>query len=79
MNPPVLKRAPGLWTLVQLLVELATDRAWGTVTITLQAGKVENVHLNRSYKLADLPIRDWSGQQAVAAGGAKLLAADKTT
>lgn len=74
---PVLKRAPGLWTLVQLLIELAQDRAWGTVTITLQAGKVEAVHMNRSYKLQDLPIKDWSGQQAVAAGGTKLLGADK--
>lgn len=77
MSQPVLRRAPGLWTLIQLLIELAQDRAWGSVTITLQAGRVENVHLDRSYKLADLPIKDWSGQQAVAAGGAKLLAADK--
>lgn len=77
MTQPVLRRAPGLWTLVQLLIEMSQDRAWSTVTITLQAGKVENVHVNRSYKLPDLPIKDWSGQQAVAAGGAKLLAADK--
>lgn len=77
MNPPTLKRAPGLWTLVQLLIELSQDRAWCSVNITMQNGRVENVHLDRSYKLADLPIRDWSGQAAVAAGGAKLLVADK--
>ena len=74
---PVLRRAAGLWTLIQLFIELSQDRAWGQITVTMQAGKIEGVHVDRSYKLADLPIRDWSGQQAVAAGGAKLLAADK--
>jgi hypothetical protein len=77
VSGPTLRRAPGLWTLVQLLMELMADRSWGQVTITLQAGKIENVHIDRSYKLDQLPIRDWSGQQAIAGGGVKLLAADK--
>jgi hypothetical protein len=70
------RRKPGLWALVQLLIELVQERAWCQVSITMQAGKVEMVHISRSHKLEDLPIKDWSGQAAVAAGGSKVLAAD---
>lgn len=69
-------RPAGLWTLIQFLIELMQRRAWVTVTITMQRGELVTVHVNESHKLADLPIRDRTGQAAIAAGGQRLIGAD---
>lgn len=71
------ERKPGLWTLIQFLIELMQQRAWATVTVTIQRGEVVNVNVSRSHKLEDLPVRDRTGQAAIAAGGQRLIGADK--
>jgi len=66
-------RRPGLWSLIQFLIELRQARAWATIQVTIQRGEITAVHDSRSYKLETLPIRDRTGQAAIAAGGAALL------
>lgn len=56
--PPATKVGNSLGRLIQFLIELAQDGAFAKVTLTIQAGRIEFVHVDRSYKLGDLPVRD---------------------
>lgn len=47
-----------LGRLVKYLMELARDQAWAQLTITVQRGRIEMVHVNRSWKPEQLPLRD---------------------
>lgn len=48
----------GLARLMQFLIELSQRKAWCTLTLTIQKGQIEMVHVDHSYKLDELPVRD---------------------
>ena len=48
----------GLARLMQFLIELSQKKAWCTLTLTIQKGQIEMVHVDHSYKLDELPVRD---------------------
>lgn len=52
------KRKTGLARLIQFFIELAQERGYAKVTVTVQKGQIEFVHVDRSYTLEALPIRD---------------------
>jgi hypothetical protein len=61
-------RRSGLWRLIQFFIELAQDQGYAKVTVTVQKGQISVVHVDRTYTLDTLPIRDTrghDGRQAV--------------
>lgn len=47
-----------MWRLFQWIIELAQAEKFGTITITLQRGKVGMVHFNEVFKMDELPLKD---------------------
>ncbi len=47
-----------MWRLFQWILELCQAEKFGTVTITLQKGRVVMVHFDEAFKVDELPIRD---------------------
>lgn len=56
-----------LWRVVQWLIELCHEEAYGTVTLKLSGGRIVMAELQRAYKPEELPVLD-------AAAGGKHLA-----
>lgn len=48
----------GLARLMQFLIELTQAKAYCTVKLTIKAGQIEMVHVDSSYKMDDLPVKD---------------------
>jgi hypothetical protein len=47
-----------LGRLIQFLIELAQERGFAKITLTIQGGQIEMVHVDRSYKIGELPLKD---------------------
>lgn len=56
-----------LGELIQLLIELSADRAWGNVSFAIANGQIGIVKIERHYKPGTLPIRDRSRLEPTAA------------
>lgn len=69
MNRP---KRPGLWTLIQFFIELAQERGYATVTVKVQDGQIGIVHVDRTYTLDQLPIRDKARMEAMAGAAAQV-------
>lgn len=48
----------GLGRFIQWLIEASQARLWVKVSLTIQDGQIKFVHVDQSFKLEDLPIRD---------------------
>lgn len=58
-TPGPAKRAAGpLGRLIQFLIELAQEQGFAKITLTVQKGQIEMVHVDRSYRIAELPLKD---------------------
>jgi hypothetical protein len=68
-QPKLVPRQPGLWTLIQFLIEVATGKRYLTLTITIQAGQIERIHVDESYTLDTLPVKDRARVEQLKAGG----------
>lgn len=47
-----------MWRLFQWILELCQQEKFGTITITLQKGRVGLVHFNEAFKVEELPVQD---------------------
>lgn len=65
-------KRPGLWKLIQFFIELAQERGYAKVTVSVQAGQIEMVHVDRSYTLDQLPIHDKTRMEAMAGAAAQV-------
>ena len=63
-----------LLELIQLLIELASDRAWGNVSFALSDGQIGIVKIERHYKPGTLPIRDRERLAELQIAGSRLAA-----
>lgn len=50
--------SPKLAELIQLMIELAAEKAWGSVSFSIADGQIGIVKIERHYKAGSLPIRD---------------------
>ena len=54
-NRPVQQGS--LARLIRFLIELAQDRAFAKVELTIQAGRISVIHVDRAYRMDELPVR----------------------
>ena len=60
---------PGLWNLIQFMIEIAKGKRYLKMTITWQAGQIERVHVDESYTLDKLPVQDKGRVALLSRGG----------
>jgi hypothetical protein len=68
-TPKLVPRQPGLWNLIQFLIEVAKGQRYLTLTITFQRGQIERIHVDESFTLETLPVKDKARVEQLRASG----------
>lgn len=67
--PRLVPRQSGLWNLIQFLIEVARAKRYLTLTLTIQAGQIERIHVDETFTLDTLPVQDKARVEQLRAGG----------
>lgn len=57
-KPRLVPAKTGMARLIAFLVEQAQRKAYCTVTLTIQRGQIERVHVDQSFTMDELPVKD---------------------